>query len=565
MHSSKPECQNSYVNNLEVNNGRYYCCPESTFTSILGKDKTITIKDSRSRYAKFIHRHCVKSSCHTVRRDREPSRIPVKRPTCVLQKSRKIRRLVKKHIIKNVPRSSGIHIYITCRSFRRTVVYSHNTQQCRSLHKVKPIKRQVFTSHLAIAARGKNRKTSNLKFKLKENCRFPKAVSKYVSTESHVYKNLNHRVKFCQSSLCTDIEKNPGPVSVVPSQTLHAPYCQGNVEVVGQNAGQQCAAMSLCSLIYNAKYSTTSAEDLVEIMNIGNELYYSLSRISRNSFLMLTELPTMITVFDTNYHLQYSESYTCRLHANSNNYSIEGFPYTYLDSALQTLIGETYNSFLLTIECNTVAIYHTLDGTFKVFDSHARDSFGMAHPQGTCVLLHVQETNKLVEYFQSLYTGTIDAIFDLKGLNISISEIGIVHDQNEPLSSDDQNVTCQTAAVNEHITMETDANITLLKKSCAICFYCICFSIIKPCSYWKSVTLEAVVEHGDIFYKESLDISNQSTTNELPCRLKIYDADVDVKYSAKHQGIFSCDSLSSKLVLQRLILENKHMNTGFLL
>ena len=68
----------------------------------------------------------------------------------------------------------------------------------------------------------------------------------------------------------------------------------------------------------------------------------------------------------------------------------------------QTLIGETYNSFLLTIECNTVAIHHTLDGTFKVFDSHARDSFGMAHPQGTCVLLHVQEINKLVEYFQSI-------------------------------------------------------------------------------------------------------------------------------------------------------------------
>ena len=551
MHSSEPECQNPYVNNLEVNNGRYYCCPES-----------ITIKDSRSRYAEFIYRHCVKSSCHTVRRDREPSRIPVKRLTRVLQKSRKIRRLVKKHITKNVPRSSGIHI--TCRSLRRTVVYSHNTQQCRSAQKVKPRKRRVFTSHLATTARRKNRKTYNLKFELKGYCRFPKAVSKYVSTESHVYKNLNHRVKFCQSSLCVDIEKNPGPVSVVPSQTLRAPYCQGNVAVFGQNAGQQCTAMSLCSLIYNDKNSITSAEDLVEIMNIGNELYSSLSRISRNTFLMLTELPTMITVFDTNYHLQYSESYTCRLHANSNNYSIEGFPYTMpLDSALQTLIAETYNSFLLTIECNTVAIYHTLDGTFKVFDSHARDSFGVAHPQGTCVLLHVQEINKLVEYFQSLYT--IDAIFELKGLNISISETETVHDHNKPLSSDDQNVTCQTVAVNEHMTMKTDANITLLKKSCAICFYCICFSIIKPCSYWKSVTLEAVVEHGDIFYKESFDISNQSTINELPCSLKIYDADIAVKYSAKHQGILSCDSLSTKLVLQRLILENKDMNTGFLL
>ena len=113
--------------------------------------------------------------------------------------------------------------------------------------------------------------------------------------------------------------------------------------------------------------------------------------------------------------------------------------------------------------------------------------------------------------------------------------------------------------------MEIDANISLLKKSCAICFYCVCFSIIKPCSYWKSFTLEAVVEHGNIFYKENLDTSNQFTIDGLPLRLKIYDADVDVKYSSKHQGIFSCSSLSSKLVLQRLILDNKNVNTGFLL
>lgn len=320
--------------------------------------------------------------------------------------------------------------------------------------------------------------------------------------------------------------------------------------------------MSLCSLIYNDKKSITSAEDLVEIMNIGNKLYSSLSTISRNSFLMLTELPSMIMVFDTNYHLQYSESYTCRLHANSN-YSIEGFPYCMpLVSALQTLIAETYNSFLLTIQINTVAIYCTLHGAYKVFDSHARESFGLAHPQGTCVLLHFQEMNKLVEYFQSLYTN--DAIFELKGLNISVSEIG-VHDHNKPFSSEDQNVTCQTAAVNEDITMEIDANISLLKKSSAICFYCVCFSIIKPCSYWKSFTLEAVVEHGNIFYKENLDTSNQFTIDGLPLRLKIYDADVDVKYSSKHQGIFSCSSLSSKLVLQRLILDNKNVNTGFLL
>ena len=34
---------------------------------------------------------------------------------------------------------------------------------------------------------------------------------------------------------------------VDPSKTIAAPYSQGNELVFGQNAGQQCVAMSLCS------------------------------------------------------------------------------------------------------------------------------------------------------------------------------------------------------------------------------------------------------------------------------------------------------------------------------
>ena len=52
-------------------------------------------------------------------------------------------------------------------------------------------------------------------------------------------------------NICRDIEKNPGPNSlhVDPSKTIKAPYSQGNITVFGQNAGKQCVAMSLCSLI----------------------------------------------------------------------------------------------------------------------------------------------------------------------------------------------------------------------------------------------------------------------------------------------------------------------------
>ena len=96
-------------------------------------------------------------------------------------------------------------------------------------------------------------------------------------------------------------------------------------------------------------------ESIVQIMNIGNELYSVLSRLSRQSYLLLTELPTMITVQNINYQLEFTESYSGSLHSATLN---ENIPYVMpLDCALQTLIQEGYISFLLTIGCSTIAIY----------------------------------------------------------------------------------------------------------------------------------------------------------------------------------------------------------------
>jgi len=46
-------------------------------------------------------------------------------------------------------------------------------------------------------------------------------------------------------------------------------------------------------------------------MNIqGNQLYSSLSQLTRQSFLMRTELTILLNVFEADYELRYSESYT---------------------------------------------------------------------------------------------------------------------------------------------------------------------------------------------------------------------------------------------------------------
>ena len=102
------------------------------------------------------------------------------------------------------------------------------------------------------------------------------------------YKGVIHRGNCTKNKLCNDIEKNPGP-GMDPSKTINAPYGQGNVVVFGQNIGQQCIAMSLCALIYHNMKGIGNPDDLKQIMHIGNQLYRSLLKLLRQSFLLLTD------------------------------------------------------------------------------------------------------------------------------------------------------------------------------------------------------------------------------------------------------------------------------------
>ena len=46
-----------------------------------------------------------------------------------------------------------------------------------------------------------------------------------------------------------------------------------------------------------------------------------------------------------------------------------------IDRAFESFLSQNYFSFILTIVCICVNIYHT-DGSCKIFDSHARDKYG---------------------------------------------------------------------------------------------------------------------------------------------------------------------------------------------
>ena len=110
---------------------------------------------------------------------------------------------------------------------------------------------------------------------------------------------------------------------------------------------------------------------MIQILIDGNQLYSSLSLLARQSALMLTELPGMVTVYIVLY-----------------------MP---LGTAFETLLALNYNSFILTVGIIIgVVIYSIEGGGYRVFDSNARDMNGDSHSEGTCVLLEISSMHKLV-------------------------------------------------------------------------------------------------------------------------------------------------------------------------
>ena len=462
----------------------------------------------RSRYVKFLCDENPQSQLifignyqhnnglnHRHRREREPSRIPAKRICRLLTKSRKLRKASRKKIKKDIPDSSCVYRY--------TQAFSHECQRVLSFKcfdQFIKTKLNWKTSFLR-----KHKKDATKSRYLKFNCKVAKNkrqksynnVVDCKKTEKTTFKdsNHNHRVNYSKLILCGDIETNPGPAFNNPGKSIHAPYSQGNTDVFGENAGRQCVPMSLCSLIYyNRNNSIFDSSDLVHIMNLGNQLYSTLSRLSRQMYLLLDELPKMITIENTDYSIDLSQSYTGNLHLPVLT---ESLPFVMpLDSALEQL-QEAFNSFLLTIEYNTVSIFIDPNSVVKVFDSHARDSCGMPHPHGTCVLLEFDSVRNLIEYFKFLYRPDV---IEIKGVKINHVCSELLQNVNTNFTSDsnsihsDTNLHCFPTTVPEE---KVNGNCIFYTQSYYIFIYRLLFQILIlfPITISGSAELCFLCEH----------------------------------------------------------------------
>ena len=62
---------------------------------------------------------------------------------------------------------------------------------------------------------------------------------------------------------------------------------------------------------------------------------------------------------------------------------------------------------------------------FKIFDSHSRDSYGIPHLFGKCVLISVENINNLVVYFQNTALKGNVTTFEVKGATVQLTNSDI--------------------------------------------------------------------------------------------------------------------------------------------
>ena len=156
-----------------------------------------------------------------------------------------------------------------------------------------------------------------------------------------------------------------------------------------------CSNVTYCyylSLIENINLWTSSL--LNNILTIGNNLYTSIRcPIQTNDYLLLTDVPCIVSIYNNVYTLEYSESLTGSLSMTSNN-----GPHMSLQNSLAEVFSNcqlNYNCCLLTIGINTVAVIKNSEQSFKIFDTHSRICMGCPTHLGNVLCIPLKELKTL--------------------------------------------------------------------------------------------------------------------------------------------------------------------------
>lgn len=118
------------------------------------------------------------------------------------------------------------------------------------------------------------------------------------------------------------------------------------------------------------------------------------------------------------------------------------------------------------------------------------------------------------------YTSCYDLLHSHpKGWFFAIFEKSSISINNDIEATSRTSNTSQQDSVGALLNISDNNKICTAAKSSALALYAICFSVLKPCSYWNSDTSDAIVECGSTFFFHTI---KSQCSSVLPQKLLIY-------------------------------------------
>ena len=130
-------------------------------------------------------------------------------------------------------------------------------------------------------------------------------------------------------------------------------FHQGNVSLFGNNSVKQCVAMSLTAIVHNTAVQSCYAwrsVDINYILRTGDSLYTVIHGLIGKDYLLLTDVPTCLSINESTYILQYSDYISGDLR---------------MSEARDCYLPLNYPACLLTMKSNAVAVFYGNDGSLN--------------------------------------------------------------------------------------------------------------------------------------------------------------------------------------------------------
>uniref|UniRef100_UPI00358FEAD2 uncharacterized protein n=1 Tax=Myxine glutinosa TaxID=7769 RepID=UPI00358FEAD2 len=188
------------------------------------------------------------------------------------------------------------------------------------------------------------------------------------------------------------------PVGEKRYKTIEGSFHQGHPQFL-EDRGQQCVANCCVFVLFDRIKDASSWEtpDLDIVLQTGNTLYRFIqsSLTIPHRFLLVSELPEVVKLFDRNFLLKRGESLVGLLN-DSTNVAVD-FPLLMpLNDALKTAL-EQYHSCFVNFALTTFAVLKK-EHLFCVFDSHSRSSTGTPVCDGRSILMKYTSLQEVYEH-----------------------------------------------------------------------------------------------------------------------------------------------------------------------